>query len=635
MMEVISMPESYSIMEPLGNNLEDSKIERCWKSFTGAYGIHATRIPQFDPYAAMSRQPDKYDLERFSVNSQLPSNEWINETLKSFINDEFSSVDSPTLEGEYVPKIEGTIKISDDYLQNFLCDSEWEKLVRLELPKDDSTLEMARCIYDILCKPQIGSLKNAQNINKDEFIGQIVPHLTNHERLLFVLPGCPFKDQNRFRVPYQASDVDFSEITFLIRLHNMIQALYQVHPYGGQAIILSDGRLYQDIFKITSKDVEEYQWRLKYFRNQLNLQGDVSIIDLKEMIARANRNGVIDRIITHIKTILYENHSQKPYFRSLIQGMKWNINSKTILSELSDQDAWAILKNERSNIKTDLQVIWDDYEQTALNAALEYAATNLMLKWTDLIKKFFPDAIRCTVHPKKGQVALAMNYAWNGVAWSEKWPISSKDISTVPFFSLQKFGKVKKVQFRSNGYPCFFTTEPHNQVFHVAKKVLASDGWNVDNLFGREFSIFDHAEFIDLGKDDADFAWAHEPMSEDYYTALLEFRINHYKKYGFGVHAIFKDGKLIGQMGLQTLDEQKAHLEYVIFLGKNYTGQGIGKKLLTYLFNRCREEGIKTVYGIIRHDNKPSINLAKAFGGKELKTVAHYQQSGILYEINL
>lgn len=273
------MPESYSIMEPLGNNLEDSKIERCWKSFTGTYGIHATRVPQFDPYASMSRQPDKYILERFSVNPQLPSDEWIDASLKSFIHDELSSADPSAPEGKYVPEIEGVIKISDDYVQSFLCDSEWEKLVKLELPKDDSTLEMARCIYDILCKPQIGSLKNVHNIDKDEFIGQIVPRLTNHERLLFVLPGCPFKDQNRFRVPFQASDVDFSEITFLIRLHNMIQALYQVHPYGGQAIILSDGRLYQDIFKIASTDVEEYQWRLKYFRNKLNLQGDVSTIE--------------------------------------------------------------------------------------------------------------------------------------------------------------------------------------------------------------------------------------------------------------------------------------------------------------------------------------------------------------------
>ena len=71
------MSENYSILEPLGNNLGDSKIERCWKSFTGKYGVCAERITQFDPYASMSRQPDKYVLEKFSINQQLPSDDWI------------------------------------------------------------------------------------------------------------------------------------------------------------------------------------------------------------------------------------------------------------------------------------------------------------------------------------------------------------------------------------------------------------------------------------------------------------------------------------------------------------------------------------------------------------------------------
>lgn len=635
MMEVISMSENYSILEPLGNNLGDSKIERCWKSFTGKYGVRAERITQFDPYASMSRQPDKYVLEKFSINQQLPSDDWIDVSLKSFIYDEFASTDTSTLPEIFCPEIEGIIELSDDYLKNFLTQSEWENLLSLELPKDNSAFEMAVCIYDILCKPQIGSAKNIKNVDRDKFIAHIIPLLTKHTRLLFVLPGCPFKDQNRFRVPFQASCVDFSEISFLIRLHNMIQALYQVHPYGGQAIILSDGRLYQDIFKIAIDDVEEYQWRLKYFRNRLNIQGDVSIIDLKEMIERANENGEIDRIITHIKSVLSEKHCHEAYFRSLIQGMKWNLNSKTILKDLSDKEAWMIVRGSRSNVGENLINIWDDYEQMALEAALEYAATNLMLKWTDLIKNFFPDAIRCTVHPKKDQIALAMNYAWNGVAWSEKWPTSLKDITTVPFNSLQNYERVKQVKFHSNGYPCFFTTEQHNQVFDAAKKVLIADGWNVDNLFGREFSIYDHSDFVNLGKNDANFVWARKIMSEEYYTALLEFRINHYKKYGFGVHAIFKDGKLIGQMGLQVLDEQKQQLEYVIFLGKNYVGQGIGTKLLTYLFTRCQEEGIKTIYGVIRSGNEPSIKLIKKFGGKELKSVSHYQQTGILYELKL
>ena len=124
-------------------------------------------------------------------------------------------------------------------------------------------------------------------------------------------------------------------------------------------------------------------------------------------------------------------------------------------------------------------------------------------------------------------------------------------------------------------------------------------------------------------------------MSEEYYRALLEFRINHYKKYGFGVHAIFKDGQLIGQMGLQVLDEKKQQLEYVIFLRKEYTKQGVGTKLLKYLFSKCKENGINTIYGVVRSGNKPAIRQIQELGGKEQKTVSHYKHSAILYKLKL
>ena len=125
------------------------------------------------------------------------------------------------------------------------------------------------------------------------------------------------------------------------------------------------------------------------------------------------------------------------------------------------------------------------------------------------------------------------------------------------------------VKMHSTNYPCFFTKEKNDRVFECAKKVLKSDGWNVGDIFGREFSIYDSGNLYELGKCDPNFAWERTYMSKEYYTALLQFRINHYKKYGFGVHAVFQNDVLIGQIGLQVLDEQKNQLEYVIFLGKD------------------------------------------------------------------
>ena len=64
-----------------------------------------------------------------------------------------------------------------------------------------------------------------------------------------------------------------------------------------------------------------------------------------------------------------------------------------------------------------------------------------------------------------------------------------KNISTVPFYSLQE-GKVKLVKFQS-------------------------DGWNVDNIFGREFNIYDLCEFVELGRNDENFSWERKKCQMD------------------------------------------------------------------------------------------------------------------------
>lgn len=631
----VFMTENYSVIEPGGSNGAESKLERLWGSFSGCYGIRNTRITQFDPYAAMSSQPIKYSFIPFSIDDTLPSLEWVKNNLKGFIHEEnYTSVHQEESLSD-LPTVEETIEIPDEDLQSFLNQSEWENSVQLELPKGDTVIALAESIYAILCHPQIGSSKNTRNVNKAKFCEQIIPLLNTRQRLLFVLPGCPFKDQNRFRVPHSADSVDYGEISFLIRLHNMIQALYQIHPYGGQAIILSDGSLYQDIFHIPLSDVNNYKWKLTDYRNKLNLYGDVSVIDLKDMIDRANSEGIITRIQNHIENVIWNYCQLLPQFENLISGMKWNLNSRTLLSELNDHDAWIVITQKRENTPPELQKKWDEYHSVATEAAITYAATNLMLKWTDLIRKFFPDAIRCTVHPKKGQFALAHSYPWNGIAWSRAWPKSISDIQTLPYYKLQDYGSINKVVFRNTKCPCFYTKAHNHSVFDAAQRVLRPDGWNIDDLFGRKFSIYDLPDFYNLGKDDPNFTWARKIVSESYYTTLLDFRINHYKKYGFGVHAVYQGGTLVGQLGLQVLDENSEKLEFVIFLGKDYVRKGIGTKLLRYLFSQCTEAGINKVYGIVRTENDAAKALINKFHGNPMKTLTHYGYTGIMYELKI
>ena len=65
-------------------------------------------------------------------------------------------------------------------------------------------------------------------------------------------------------------------------------------------------------------------------------------------------------------------------------------------------------------------------------------------------------------------------------------------------------------------------------------------------------------------------------QGEEYFNGLLQFRISHYKKYGFGVHGIWLNGELIGQFGLQVLNEEDM-VEVVLFLKKIIVKKVLGK----------------------------------------------------------
>lgn len=630
------MDEIFSMLEPSWKPKE-SRLETYWSSFNDAYSLTTERIKHFDPIAGMSLSPVRYIISNIIISEEKPSDEWIKEQFISFVRGEISINNEP-FPSNWPPIIDDDITISEHFLMEYLSKSEWHNLIDPgELTESFSDYEMAENIYELLCNDKIGSKQNRKNNDKQAFIDKILPVIEKKTRLLFVVPSCPFKDQNRFRVPDAANNADFSEISFLIKLHNIIQGLYQIHPYGAEFIILSDGNLYGSIFDIDNNDVNEYMERLLSFRNKLNIQLDVSVIDLKEMIDRADKDYVIytikEKIFSYINNYLKETES----FHILKQGMKWNINTNKTSSQFShvpDDIMWKILKCEKTDIPLKYRHEWEQMDGMADDAALQYAAINLTLKWTNLISLYFPEAIRCTVHPKKDQFAISLGYAWNGIAWSKRWPESIVDIDTESYYRINELSnKIYRIHFNNELNACAYVGELSNKNIILAQSVLPHSGWNYNDFFGREFDSYDVEEFTELGINDENYSWEKRIMPPDYYRNLLQFRLNHYHKYGFGVHGVWMDGKLIGQIGLQVLDEENNQLEIVLFLGKEYTHKGYGSQLINYLLDRCKKTGIKTVYGVSRQSNKVALKILKKMKAKPIRNIRHYKEDAVLYEI--
>ena len=289
-------------------------------------------------------------------------------------------------------------------------------------------------MHRLLCLPRLGS-KNEENITP-EMLGPAVQHSASEGVPIYViLPAFPFKDQNPLRTEAPAWHVDLSEVLMLVRLYAIAAAVKQIHPQGMEWIIASDGRIYSEIFGVSEKEALRYRENLRSYRNTLNLQKFIHVVDIQEMIAGLKGFGEINRTIRFtLAEVIKGDPKVNEHFESLTHRIKLNLNlrdyvvkhDKRVLQSCLDENVGT------DSLTTEEQQIREEIRQRADHASLEYASINLAIKYTKLLQRFFPNSLRATIHPKAGQIGIAAGkgrvYPWNGVAIMRSERLSPQNV---------------------------------------------------------------------------------------------------------------------------------------------------------------------------------------------------------------
>jgi pyoverdine/dityrosine biosynthesis protein Dit1/GNAT superfamily N-acetyltransferase len=633
-----------SMPEPFGNNAPETKIERFWKVAQGTVGLRRTRTLAYDANALMTYAPMEYHLEPFQLDTAPPANDWIRTHFCEFVRTEFSRRSVPNQPAAFAPVVLRRIPVPDSFLDDLLSESESLEVPTVQDVVNASAADIASHVFDILCNPAFGAAANKRNNDRESFVNEVVPAIKDESRLLLVLPGFPFKDQNVFRVPYGADQPDCAELALLFRLHRLTQAIYQVHPYGADVVVLTDGSLYSKLFGVSDDDVARYMQRLRDYRNRMNLQGTVSFIPLKDLIDRASTAqagltawSVADAILERLTGLIVAHSDVRDAFEALSKGMKWNLATRARFDDIEPLIRWRLLRDDEHSVDAAHRQLWGLLDHEARTAALQYASVNLMLRWLDLIRRFFPNAVRGTIHPKPGQFALAgtgNTFPWNGVAWCDNWPTHTDDVRVRPYFTLAELDAVEEMYFADTELPAFFAGTTHANVV-LARSVLPRSGWMQGTVLGREFTECDLESLVALSSDDPAFSWSGKATDAADCARLLRFRISHYRHFAFGVHSLWEDGRLVGQCGLQVLDERADEIELAIFLGKEFTKQGRGSALADHIIRRCRDVGLKTIYGVVRPENAAGLALIRRLRGYEMARIEHFGCEAIKFRLDL
>lgn len=445
--------ETSQFNEPRGHGGRYSKIERIWSQLPAGHAIRIHRVERFDYLASLLYSPLMYVTEDISPSlpAHPPDEDWVASSFVQFVKGEFGTGATRLAPASFasVPIIaDAANDIPEKYLSQCEAELVYGGILRgLEIHSHGSIEDD---IFRVLASPILGNPSNARYWEPHMLKEMFGKSILEHKRLQFVIPSFPFKDQNVFRTEAPPDHIDLGDIALLVRLHTLALAFFQIHPFGADWIILADGLAYAQALGVDQIRAEAYRENLRDWRNRLNLQGTVTILDLNEVANHTDGKHFKGRFqqrvleIRQLLDILIGNRSNiNETFEILVRGMAWNLSTREYANHYSKEEIWAAVTSINNRTQVNSCALTKELRTLSEEAATYYAAFNLALQWNSIPQCIFPEAVRATVHAKPGQIAiptLGTVYPWNGVPIVSKGTFRANDVQVSPICEVQKSG---------------------------------------------------------------------------------------------------------------------------------------------------------------------------------------------------
>ncbi|MET8267208.1 GNAT family N-acetyltransferase [Micromonospora arida] len=143
----------------------------------------------------------------------------------------------------------------------------------------------------------------------------------------------------------------------------------------------------------------------------------------------------------------------------------------------------------------------------------------------------------------------------------------------------------------------------------------------------RPLGTSDFDSLLSMLQTNPDASWERTAPSVEYVRTLIDFRLEHYERFGFGVLAVENSaGRLVGQAGLQVFNVDRDMLEVVIFLASAETGKGLGSRALAAISMQAYSCDIACLYAAIRLDNFSARRFFSSRGFELIGRDVHYAQ---------
>lgn len=144
----------------------------------------------------------------------------------------------------------------------------------------------------------------------------------------------------------------------------------------------------------------------------------------------------------------------------------------------------------------------------------------------------------------------------------------------------------------------------------------------------------DLPQLLHLFANDPEGGWAPGGWTDDDVRFVLQLRLEHYAKYGFGVYAIRNQSAgLMGMAGAQVwIEDEPSDVEVVAFIGREYWRRGLADTVLTYVISELAAADLPRVLATTRPDNVKSAGMLTKLGFSRSGRVHHWEVDAVLWE---
>lgn len=234
----------------------------------------------------------------------------------------------------------------------------------------------------------------------DIHLHKIINLIKNKRPLEFVLPAFPAKSPNKNKTI--APFPDLGERLSLRFLDDLCKKIMLHYSPGAQITICSDGRVFNDLIKVSNEHVDLYARGIDNLIREDSLTAlktfglDQHYSSISYEAMRTQLLGDYGQPISVIKNKLHSSYSEKMLFNGI---HRFIFEDELALSNL-------LSKNQIRKIAKDTT----------------YRVIQRSNAWSQLIEKQFPDAIRLSIHPQScGSKKLGIMLLKSKDQWATPW----------------------------------------------------------------------------------------------------------------------------------------------------------------------------------------------------------------------